>query len=753
MAHTEAAGMRIWVAVAFASIAVSTFAQTTPAPPAPPAPPPIAIHRAGAPIVIDGDLADAGWQDAAKIDSFVESSPGNNTPAKVKTVVYLSYDDRYFYIGVRAEDPEPKKIRAPYVERDGVIGTDDNIAVFLDTHGDRRMGLELRVNPRGIQADGFFDDAGGVEDFSPDYFYDTAAKIDAGGWSAEYRIPFSSLRYSSRNPTWNILVWRNYPRDFRYAFHSAPLPRGSNCLVCHAVPITGLTDLPESGHLTAAPYVSSQYLGKPGGPPGSPLNHHSLDNNAGADVKWTPSATNAVDLTINPDFSQVEADVPQITVNQRFAVFYPEKRPFFLEGFDLFNTPLQVAYTRTITSPRGGLRATGRIGNTAYTLLTADDRGGGLTILPGPLGNDFAPQDFRSTDTIARVRHEMGGSFAGAVMTDREVSGGGHNRVAGPDFLWRPNDSDTVTSQLLFSDTTNPDRPDLSPAWTGQSLRSYAFRASWDHQVTTHDYGVAVNDIGNNFRADLGFIPQAGYREALAYYGRRYYPEHSIISFFRPSVLVDQQEDLNGNTLFRQLSFGVGVNGAKNLAAGILYRPGEKVLAGSKLLEQSYVTWNAQFDPSRRFTRVVLQVRQGQSIDFANSRAGNGPSAQFTAIFRPIDQTTFEVDVNREWLNAAGGPVYTAQVERLRALYSFTANSLIRAIVQYNDVNRNQTRYVFPVPQHSGAFLGSILYSYKLNWQTVFFAGYGDDRTLTARNDLVKQDRSLFFKVSYAIQR
>ena len=157
---------------------------------------------------------------------------GNNLPAKVRTGVYLSYDDRYFYIGVRAEDPEPKKIRAPYVERDGVIGTDDNIAVFLDTRGDRRMGLELRVNPRGIQADGFYDDAGPVEDFSPDYFYDTAAKIDAGGWSAEYRIPFSSLRYSSRNPTWNILVWRNYPRDFRYAFFNAPVPRGSNCLVC-----------------------------------------------------------------------------------------------------------------------------------------------------------------------------------------------------------------------------------------------------------------------------------------------------------------------------------------------------------------------------------------------------------------------------------------------------------------------------------------------------------------------------------------
>lgn len=741
--------MRLWVAVAIASIAVSTFGQT---PPAAPAAPPIAIHRASAPIVVDGDLSDSGWQDAAKVDTFVEGQPGDNIPAKVKTVAYFSYDDRYFYIGIRAEDPEPKKIRAPYVERDGVIGTDDNIAIFLDTRGDRRMGLELRVNPRGIQTDGFFDDAGGVEDFSPDYFYDTAAKIDEHGWSAEYRIPFSSLRYSSRNPTWNVLVWRNYPRDFRYAFYSAPVPRGSNCLVCHAVPITGLENLPESGHLTAAPYISSQHLDQPGGT-GTALDHHSLDTNAGADVKWTPTATAAVDLTLNPDFSQVEADVPQITVNQRFAVFFPEKRPFFLEGFDLFNTPLQVAYTRTITSPKGGLRATGRIGDTAYTLLVAEDRGGGLTIIPGPLGNDFAPQDFHSTDTIARVRHEMGGSFAGAVLTDREVSGGGHNRVLGPDFLWRPNDSDTVTAQLLASDTTNPDRPDLSPDWTGQSLRSYAFHAAWDHIVKEHDFGGFVNDIGNDFRADLGFIPQVGYREVAAYYGLRFYPEHSIVSFARPSIQVDLQDDLHGNALLRQVSIGSIFNGAKNLQSSFFFHPAEKVLVGGNLLEQSYGTMFVQLDPSRRFTRISFQLRDGQSVDFANGRVGSGPSAQFTAIFRPVDRTTFEADVNREWLNAAGGPVYTAQVERIRALYSFTASSILRVIAQYNDVNRNPARYINPVPQHSGAFLGSILYSYKLNWQTVLFAGYGDDRILTSSNDLIKQDRSIFFKVSYAIQR
>src|SRR5262245_5558548 len=211
----------------------------------PPPPTPAELPRTTSAIKIDGDLDDAEWKYALIIDKFFETSPGNNIPAKIKTTTYLAYDDQYFYIGIKADDPEPSKIRAPYVERDQVIGTDDNLAIFLDTRNDHRSALELRVNPRGIQADGIYDDANGSEDFSPDFFYDTAAKITSSGWQAEFRIPLTTLRYPRTDPqTWGILVWRNYPRDSRYAFHSAPLERGSNCLICHTQELTGITRLP-----------------------------------------------------------------------------------------------------------------------------------------------------------------------------------------------------------------------------------------------------------------------------------------------------------------------------------------------------------------------------------------------------------------------------------------------------------------------------------------------------------------------------
>jgi len=716
---------------------------------APPPPAPLAVHHSTAPIVVDGDLADAGWRDAAKIDRFYETNPADNTPPKVKTTAWLTYDDKYFYIGVRCDDPDASKIRAPFVERDAVIGTDDNIAVLLDTRNDKKSAIELRVNPRGIQGDAIYNDANGNEDFSPDFFYDTAAKIDSGGWSAEYRIPFSSLRYPKTDPqTWNIIVWRNYPREFRYAFQSAPLPRGSNCYVCHTHAITGLTHLPESGHLVAAPYVTAQRTDTPNGSPDS-------KNDIGIDVKWNPTARGAIDLTLNPDFSQIEADVPQITVNQRFAVFYPEKRPFFLEGFDLFDTPVQVAYTRTITSPRWGMRSTGKIGGSAYTLLVTSDRGGGLTIIPSALGNNFAPQDFRSLSTIGRVRHDVGnsGSFVGAVITDRENDGGGHNRVIGPDFLWRRNEFDAVTGELLFSETRTPNRLDLYPTWDGGALKSHAISLSANRNKPKYDLFTDVRDFGDDFRADLGFVPQVGYREIDGGGGLHFFPEKGYIRNIRPNIFIDYQEDQHGREIQHFVSPGLNLFGVKNLQVISFAHLGERQRVGRGLLPQNYARVIAQIDPSRRFTRVGIDVTAGERIDFSNARVGHGATVTLTATVRPIDKITLDLLESREWLNTHGDRIYTATVERVRMLYSFSSRSIVRAIAQYVATERDPDLYNFTVPRHSGQFLGSLLYSYKVNWQTVLFVGYGDDRIVTPTNDLQRADRSVFFKVSYAYQR
>ena len=188
----------------------------------------INIARATGKIVIDGDLSDEGWRGATRVEKWYEINPGDNTEPKVRNVGYLAYDDRFVYAGFQFDDPDPRTIRAPLGDRDNVPSFTDYGGVILDTRNDGRTAAMFLANARGIQYDAITDDASG-EDSSPDFFWESAARVTDAGWTLELRIPFSSLRYRHLDPqTWGILLYRNYPRDFRYQFFSARLPRGGN---------------------------------------------------------------------------------------------------------------------------------------------------------------------------------------------------------------------------------------------------------------------------------------------------------------------------------------------------------------------------------------------------------------------------------------------------------------------------------------------------------------------------------------------
>lgn len=721
--------------------------------------PPLAVTRTAGKIAVDGKLDDSAWQQAAVLDTFYEVYPGDNIEPKVKTVVYLTYDERYFYVGIHAFDPEPEKIRAPFVERDKVIGTDDNVAVFLDTRNDRRSAVELRVNPRGNQTDAVYNDSSGNEDTSPDFFYDTAAQLTADGWTAEMRIPLSSLRYPKlAENRWGILVWRNYPREQRYAIHSSPLSRGNNCLICTSREIIGLTGLPGGGHFVAAPYVTGQQLGEPTAGLGSPLRDRDPESDAGMDIKWTPSASNALDATINPDFSQVESDVGQLAVNNQFAIFFPEKRPFFLEGADLFDTPIQAVYTRTITDPRWGVRDTGKLGGTTFTLLLAEDEGGGSVIIPGPTSNDLAPQDFSSNVLVGSLRRDYGTSYLGLLVTARENDGGGYNRVAGPDFLWRRSETDQMTGQLLVSDTEEPNRPDLYPTWDGRKLTSHAGHLEWLHTGRDWTWRATIQDFGEEFRADEGFVTQVGHRSGRYAVYRNFYPGKGLFRRIQPYLITRYIESPDGELIRRQINPGVQTQGQRNLAAGFDVAVKEQLRVGSQILERSNVNYYFQIDPGRRLSRIGVNGFLGDAIDFANGRVGQGGGLFIFGTYKPTDHLALDFNADRQWLdvNAGGGlkgRLFTAQIERLKATYNFNARAFLRVIGEYLDVDRDPRLYTFPVSAESGSFAGSALFAYQLNWQTVLFVGYADDRLQDQLGDLQRADRLVFLKISYALQR
>ena len=738
-------------AVAMLCGAAPAAAATTPAPG-----PPLAVHRAEGPITLDGNLSDPGWQGIAPDTTWFETNVGDNARPQVRNTAWLAYDDKYFYAAFQFEDPTPGGIRAPLGDHDNVPGATDYAGVIVDSRNDGKTAQMFLANPNGVQYDAISSDVTG-EDNSPDWFWDAVGRVTPTGWNLEIRIPFSSLRYKDeRDPTWGLLLYRNYPRDRRYQFFTAPIPHGASCFICNESRLTGLVSLPHGSHLVVAPYAAASRSGAAPPDLSGPVVDERTKTDAGADIKWNPAASTAIDATINPDFSQIESDAAQITANERFALFYPEKRPFFLEGVDLFSMPLNAVYTRTITDPSAGVRVTGRAGSTAYTVLATQDEGGGLVILPGPQRSDFAPQEFVSDVDIVRVRHDIGNSFVSLLADTREIHGGGYNRVFGPDFQWRPRPADSFKGQFLWAETRTPDRPELTPGWDARTLSDHAAQLEWGHSTRTFDWYLAGQDVGDDFRADNGFIPQVGYRNGYFDMGYTVRPKHGFASRIRVFSTNFLDVTTSGHqVLDHRVSVGSGMDGRWNSFIRVELNA-EAFRVGDALLRRFRPRLVLQASPSRLVNQVALDTYFGEEIDFANGRTGHGVTMSGSFTLRPHSHLELQGIANRRWIDVpadGSGRLFTAQVERLRSTWMFNARSFVRLIGQYVETMRNPALYGFPVSRHDASLSSSALLAYKLNWQTVMYVGYGDQHAFSETTDaLVPDARQWFTKVSYAWQ-
>jgi hypothetical protein len=742
--------------VCLGSVAIAHAAAPQPGPP-------IAITRLTAPISIDGDLTDPGWKGVTPVTQWYETRVGDSVEPQVKNVGWLAYDDKYLYAAFEFEDPNPKLVRAPLGDHDQISGTTDYAGIIVDSRNDGKTAQMFLANLNGLEYDAISSDVTG-EDNSPDWFWDTKGKLTATGWTMEIRVPFSSLRYAhTPAPTWGILLYRNYPRDQHYQFFSAKLPRDVSCFICNSSKMTGLENLPQGSHLVIAPYATTQKtaaLPSDGSAPlGSPLVKGPVEDEYGLDVKWSPLSGLALDGTINPDFSQIEADAAQIVANERFALFYPEKRTFFLEGVDLFSTPFQAVYTRTITNPDAGARATGRANSTAFTALWARDAGGGAVILPGPQGSDFANQDLRSNASIVRARRDFGQSFLSVLGTSREYDEGGHNRVAGPDMQWRPNARNTFTAQALWSDSKTPNRPDLGGSeWTGKHLEDHALIAWYQYSDAHIDFFTQGQELGPDFRADNGFIPQVGFRE---YYGQTGYtirPKKRFFTRFRifAQSFLDQEIE-TGDALQKNAQIGFGADGRWSSFTRLEFNYDE-ILVGGKVIPRTRPRFEFDASPSRAFGNLQFIGYFGEEIDFDNARPGTGMNLSASGTWRPDDHTTISATGSTRWVDVddatlGSGRLFTASLGRVRGTYMFNARTFVRLIGQYLQTDRDPALYTFPVSKRSAGVSLNGLFAYKLNWQTVFYAGYGDDSAYSnTTTEMERARQQAFLKVSYAWQ-
>src|SRR5256714_7220426 len=342
---------------------------------------PVTIPKFDKPPVIDGKLDEEVWQKAAVLKDFYQIQPGDNVPPSKPTEVLLGYDPKFLYIAFKATD-EPDKVRATVAKRDNIFN-DDYVGFMLDTFNDKRKAFEIFFNPLGIQGDGIITEGRG-EDFSVDLLMESKGIVHETGFNVEIAIPFKSLRFEAgKDKLWGAHFFRRIKRFENELDSWMPFSRSSDSDLSQAGHLTGLEGISVERTIELIPsltvsqnsrFVPSFTPTVRSVDPGRIVNEPvTLD--LGLTAKFIPSSGVTVDLAVNPDFAQVEADQLVVTANQRFPIFFPEKRPFFLEGIDIFNTAIAAVHTRTIIDPDYAVKLTGKVGRNTFGLLAASDNG------------------------------------------------------------------------------------------------------------------------------------------------------------------------------------------------------------------------------------------------------------------------------------------------------------------------------------------------------------------------------------------
>ncbi len=702
-------------------------------------------------VSIDGALDEALWREALVIELGVEVNPRENEPAAVDTFAYLIEDGSRLLVGFDARDPAPDGIRAYLRDRDTAYG-DDFVGVVLDTFNDQRRAFEFFVNALGVQMDLTMDDVNGGEDDSWDAIWASAGVINETGYSVEMAIPFSQLRFRETDgpQVWGIDLLRVRPRENRTLIAANARERGRNCYLCQIGNVRGFADAEPGKGLEIVPSVTAARTDERDAAAGG-LVDGDADGDVGLNVRWGVTSDLVANLALNPDFSQVEADVAQLDVNNQFTLFFPETRPFFLEGADFFSTPINAVFTRTIADPDVGAKLTGTSGANSFGVFAAEDTVTNL-LFPGALGSSNDSLDESSRTIVGRYQRDVGTNSAlGALITSR--SGNGYeNRLGGFDGRYRPNDRHSIRFQLLRSSTEYPeelvtgsDQP--AGRFDGDALR-------FDYNFGTREWFARANygRFDPGFRADSGFVTRVDVENSSVNFGRIWHGDE--------------------RHWFNRMQLGANANVTHDTSGQLLGR-NRTVFFNMQTPLQSFMQANVsrgqQFWDGRLFdTRNAfvfgevrplaalsfrLSMSRGKQIDFANSRLGDqiriGPSLDWNVnrhLLLRLEHTASRLDTE------SGERIFDADVADVRLTWQFNLQSFLRLTLQQQVVERNLALFDNPgTEERTKTRATELLYSYQLNPQTVFFLGYSDNQLANrALPSLTRTDRTFFTKFSYA---
>jgi hypothetical protein len=712
--------MRTRALIALSALMAAAAAAALGAAQAPAAKEPLRIPRLSEAPKIDGVLDNPGWESQAlKVDGFVQLSPKENGVPTERTVAYLGFDEKNLYVAFRAFDSQTSKVRCSITKRDGCL-EDDWVFIMLDTFNEKRRAFSFLLNPAGVQMDMMRVEEGGNDnmDDSWDTVFYSDGKVDAEGYTVEMAIPFKSLRFPNTDlKTWNIVLGRNLPRTgeiIMYPTYSRDIPG----LLSNGRPYILQGAVERSRNVEVMPFMTS--LQRKG---------ERIEVEPGANFKLGLSSNTTLDMTANPDFSQIEADEPRIEYNLRYALRYNEKRPFFLEGMEIFNSPeIETVYTRQIADPIFGAKASGKAGRFTYGILSARDMHPieSLWDISGGTGTT----DTRAFSNIVRTKADVGsGSYVGFTLTDKELGGGSWSRLGGLDGQLRFKDRVFFSFQALASKSSSEgERTSFAPGLYGEL-----------YYTTKHwTLGGSYKAIHPEFQASLGFVNRTDYRSVGGFASYRLYTDKKYLNQVQFRIQAGQRLGYADNTIqdtwirpqvqFRLTEFN---------QVFVMYETGLERFADVEFKKQNlsiesqitFISWMP----------LAFYFQTGDSINYDPDDPYLGSSNTYvvSATFKPSKRLQLGVDLSKQtfWDKADGSGNWDYNVVRQKTTYQVSKTLSFRAIVDYDFFEDK--------------LFGSLLASWVLRPGTVFFLGFDNNYHRNEFSRLVQDDYNIFVKFSY----
>ena len=700
----------------------------------------ISLRQTEQPPTIDGRLDDGEWTQAARVELATQVYPAENIAATELTEVWLTYSREYLYVAFHAFERHSESIRARLNRRDDVF-KDDFVAVYLDTYNDRQRAYAFFFNPLGIQADGLLTDTASKTnsaqmeqdvDLSWDGILESKGKVGKDGYVVEIAIPFRTLRFQSgADKPWGLHLqrWISHKAE-RDSWARVSL--GVSGLLSQMGEIAGLQDLFQGKTLDLIPTVTGAVSGERQ-PDGRIKNNYLGDPGLSFALALSPNFS--FSGAINPDFSQVESDVPQIEVNQRFPLFFPEKRPFFLEGAEIFQflvptSSVKLVDTRQIVDPAWGAKLAGKFGRTSIGYLAAVDKAPGLRVSPGEPGYQQG-----TTFNILRIKQDIfKDSAVGLLITDRRFAGTS-NTVAAIDGLIRFKGVNNLTFAGIFTKTRDQELDAPGGAYVVRYFRDgRRFKVLLDDKHVTTDY-----------RAQVGFTERTGIHSDFVNPEYHFRPERSSwLVDFAPYLEGFYARDHTGVVQDAWFDQGAQVVFKRNISISAFNSIDRAGFAGINL---PYAFRNVRFD-----VQAIKQVSANgyvtfgkwPNFDVANPVVGNYLEISLETTFKPNArlQSGFLFLKSNLRDRTSGQRLFNEDIIRNRTVFQFTRNTYVRSIVEYNTQARS--------------IAVSELFAYTPHPNTALYAGYGDllyngfDPIAQVRSPgLFRQRRSFFIKLSY----